>query len=284
MLSCGTLFASQPHLTGPITKALMANVPDMRHEKTDVLAPSSVRRQLSRWTFETALITGSSRGLGRQLAVKLASEGVKKLAIHYRTGFAEAQKTMRLVEDAGASAVLVQGDVADVAAAEALVHDAAQRLGGCDIFVQSVCPPLSEIYEHVMSTELSLSKWQTAFDTQARAFFICARTAAKYMQHGGRIIGLSYSHSGRTGGWQPGVGMGPAKAAMDSIVGYFAVALGQRGITVNTVSPGMSDGGVMEQRHRSSGPMTQWDRIRVDADATAGHTAGYRRCVCVALQ
>jgi enoyl-[acyl-carrier protein] reductase III len=101
-------------------------------------------------------------------------------------------------------------------------------------------PPLAEIYESVMATELSLEKWQLAFDTQARAFFISARTAARFMRGGGRVTGLSYSQSGKTGGWQPSVGMGPAKAAMDSIGRYFAVALGRYGVTVNTVNPGMS--------------------------------------------
>jgi NAD(P)-dependent dehydrogenase (short-subunit alcohol dehydrogenase family) len=197
--------------------------------------------------FQTALVTGSSRGIGRQIAVKLANEGVGKIAVHYRTGRSEAERTLSLIEAAGGSGILVQGDVADAVAAENLVKEAAQQLGGCDIFVQSVCPPLGEIYEHVMSTELSLDKWQLAFDTQARAFFVCARAAAKFMSDGGRIIGLSYSQSGRTGGWQPWVGMGPAKAAMDSISRYFAVALGQYGVTVNTVSPGMSDGGIMGQ-------------------------------------
>jgi enoyl-[acyl-carrier protein] reductase III len=197
--------------------------------------------------FQTALITGSSRGMGRQIAVKLATEGVRKIAIHYRTGKSDAETTLSLVEAAGAAGVLVQGDVADPAAAENLVKEAAQKIGGCDIFVQSVCPPLGEIYEHVMATDLALEKWQLAFDTQARAFFVCARTAAKFMQGGGRIIGLSYTQGGKTGGWQPWVGMGSAKAAMDSISRYFAVALGRHGITVNTVSPGMSDAGVMEQ-------------------------------------
>ena len=197
--------------------------------------------------FQTALITGSSRGLGRQIAVKLASEGVEKIAIHYRTGRSDAETTLSLIETQGASGVLVQGDVADAVVAENLVTEAAQKLGGCDIFVQSVCPPLGEIYEHVMATGLSMEKWQLAFDTQARAFFVCARTAAKFMREGGRIIGLSYTQSGKTGGWQPWVGMGSAKAAMDSIGRYFAVALGRYGVTVNTVSPGMSNGGVMLQ-------------------------------------
>lgn len=163
------------------------------------------------------------------------------MAIHYRTGKLDAEKTLSLIEAEGASGVLVQGDVANVQVAENIVNEAADKLGGCDIYVQSVVPRLTEIYEHVLSTELSLEKWQLAFDTQARAFFICARTAAKFMTGGGRIIGLSYSIGGRTGGWQPWVGMGSAKAAMDSISRYFAVALGRHGITVNTVSPGFSD-------------------------------------------
>ncbi|MBI3867381.1 MAG: SDR family oxidoreductase [Verrucomicrobia bacterium] len=191
--------------------------------------------------FQTALITGSSRGLGRQIAVKLAREGVKKIAIHYRTGKSDAETTLSLIEAEGASGTLVQGDVANASGGENIVMEAAKKLGGCDIYVQSVVPRLGEIYEHVMATELSLEKWQLAFDTQARAFFVCARTAAKFMSGGGRIIGLSYTMGGRTGGWQPWVGMGSAKAAMDSISRYFAVALGRHGITVNTVSPGFSD-------------------------------------------
>src|SRR5215467_8060201 len=138
--------------------------------------------------FQTALITGSSRGLGRQIAVKLATEGVRKIAVHYRAGRSDAETTLSLIEAAGASGVLVQGNVADAAAAESLVEEAAQKLGGCDIYVQSVVPRLGEIYEHVMATELSLEKWQLAFDTQARAFFVCARTAAKFMKNGGRIV------------------------------------------------------------------------------------------------
>ena len=51
--------------------------------------------------FQTALITGSSRGLGRQIAVKLAMEGVKKIAIHYRTGRSDAESTLSLIEAAG---------------------------------------------------------------------------------------------------------------------------------------------------------------------------------------
>jgi len=58
---------------------------------------------------------------------------------------------LSLIEAQGASGVLVQGDVADAVVAENLVNEAAQKLGGAYTFVQSVCRPLEEIYQHVMS-------------------------------------------------------------------------------------------------------------------------------------
>ena len=150
--------------------------------------------------FTTALIIGSSRGIGRGIAVKLAREGVQKIAVHYRTRKKEAETTVSQLREAGATAILVQGDVADPTVAENIVNEAASKLGGCDIFILSVVPPLEEIYEHTMSTEVPLAKWQLAFDTQARGFFVCARTAAKYMTRGGRILALSYTPGARTGG------------------------------------------------------------------------------------
>jgi enoyl-[acyl-carrier protein] reductase III len=173
--------------------------------------------------------------------VKLAREGVQKIAVHYRTRKKEAETTLSLLRQAGATGVLVQGDISDATVAENIVKEAAEKLGGCDIFILSVVPPLEEIYEHTLATEVPLAKWQLAFDTQARGFFVCARAAAKYMTRGGRILALSYAPGGRTGGWQPWVGMGSAKAALDSMCRYFAVALGRHGITVNTISPGCCD-------------------------------------------
>jgi len=191
--------------------------------------------------FDSALITGSSRGLGRAIAVKLAQEGVQRIGVHYLTRREEAEKTAAQVRAAGAEAVLFQGDTADAARAAAIVEEAAEALGGCDIFIQSVVPTLDKIFEPTLATEVPLEKWQIAYDTQARAFFVGAPAAAKHMRRGGRIIALSYTPGGTTGGWQPWVGMGSAKAAVESMCRYFAVALGRHGITVNAVSPGVSD-------------------------------------------
>jgi len=174
--------------------------------------------------------------------------------------------------------------VSDAVAAENLVKEAAQKLGGCDIFIQSVCPPLGEIYEHVMATELSLEKWQRAFDTQARAFFVGARTAAQFMRGGGRIIGMSYSQSGRTGGatvggngigegsngqYQP-VLRGGARAAWDH---------GEYGEPWNVGC--RSDG---TDSARVPGCREGMGRVRMDAYAKAWHSGGYCGRLCAALQ
>src|SRR5258708_11560849 len=65
------------------------------------------------------------------------------------------------------------------------------------------------------------------------------------MTTGGRIIGISFAPGGRFGSWQPWVAMGAAKAAMEVLVRYFAVALARQGITVNTISPGWVEDSVL---------------------------------------
>jgi len=65
------------------------------------------------------------------------------------------------------------------------------------------------------------------------------------MGEGGRIFAITYAEGSRTGGLQPWVGMGSAKAAMESLVRYFAVALARRGITVNAISPGWTEDSVL---------------------------------------
>lgn len=86
-----------------------------------------------RITFESAVIIGSSRGVGRAIAIKLAQEGVKRIGIHYLTRRDEAEKTLAQVRDAGADGVLVQADTSDAERAQTVVEEAASKLGGCDI-------------------------------------------------------------------------------------------------------------------------------------------------------
>jgi len=93
--------------------------------------------------------------------------------------------------------------------------------------------------------DIPLEHWDAAFDSQAKAFLLGVREAARLMPDGGRVVALTYAAGSRTGGLQPWVGMGSAKAALESLVRYFAVALAKRRITVNAVSPGWTEDSVL---------------------------------------
>jgi len=92
---------------------------------------------------------------------------------------------------------------------------------------------------------VKLEQWDAAFDSQAKAFLVGVREAVSLMGKGGRILAVTYAMGSRTGGWQPWVGMGSAKAALESLVRYFAVTLAKRGITVNAISPGWTEDSVL---------------------------------------
>lgn len=84
-----------------------------------------------------------------------------------------------------------------------------------------------------------------ALDSQAAAFLVGAQESSRLMRLGGRILAVTYAPSARTGSWQPWVAMGAGKAAVEALVRYFAVALARRGITVNAISPGLTDDSVL---------------------------------------
>ena len=182
-----------------------------------------------------ALITGGSRGIGRGIALKLAEQGVK-IAIHYYQNEAAATDTLMKIRERGADGLVLQADVTRPEDIHRMFNRIQSDFGRLEILVSNARPELPAFYQPPMT--ITLEQWHAALDSQARAFLIEVQEAARLMADGGRILAITYSPSGRTGSWQPWVAMGSAKAALDSLVRYFAVALGPRGITVNAISPG----------------------------------------------
>jgi NAD(P)-dependent dehydrogenase (short-subunit alcohol dehydrogenase family) len=194
--------------------------------------------------WKTAFVTGGSRGIGRGIVLKLADSGVRKIAINYLSNDAAAEETARKLKDRGAEAILVRGDIgkpADVERMFATVKSAFD--GSLGIFVHSARPNPGPWLAGPM--EVTPEGLHQAFDTASVAMTMACQRCAPLMTGGGRIIGITYAPGGRTGSWQVWLAMGGGKAAMESTIRYFAVALAKKGITVNSVSPNTVDDSVL---------------------------------------
>ena len=189
-----------------------------------------------------ALITGSSRGIGRGIALALAESNVK-VAVHYFQNEAAANETLTEVRKRGSDGFVVQADVTKPESIAAMFRKVKAEFGTLDIFVSNARPEVPEFFQVLM--DITLEQWDTAFDSQAKALLVGAREAIALMRDGGRIFAITYGEGSRTGGLQPWVGMGSAKAAMESLVRYLAVAVAKRGITVNAISPGWTEDSVL---------------------------------------
>ena len=189
-----------------------------------------------------ALVTGSSRGIGRGIALALAENGVN-IAIHYFQNQGAAIETLAQVRHRGSDGLLLQADVMSPDQIAEMFRKVKTNFEKLDIFVSNARPEAPTFYQSPF--DINLRQWDTALDSQATAFLVGVREALPLMTDGGRIFALTYGQGSRTGGLQPWVGMGSAKAALESLVRYFAVAVAKRGITVNAISPGWTEDSVL---------------------------------------
>jgi enoyl-[acyl-carrier protein] reductase III len=189
-----------------------------------------------------ALVTGSSRGIGRGIALKLAGEGAT-VAIHYYRNHEAASDTLARIRELGSDGVIVQANVCLVDDIRRMFAEIRDTFGALDIFVANARPDVGTFYEPTLT--IGLAQWETAMDSQAKAFLVGVQQAASIMPDQGRVIAVTYAPGGRHGSWQSWVGMGAAKSALEVLCRYFAVALAPRGITVNALSPGWIEDSVL---------------------------------------
>ena len=191
---------------------------------------------------KTVLVTGGSRGIGRGIALKLAQGGAR-VAINYYQNKEAAEETLAKVQASGSSGFIIQADITKPDDIHQMFNAVKNEFGSLDIFVSNARPEAGTFFYPPL--DITLEQWDIAVDSQAKAFLIATREAISMMPDGGRILAITYAMGSRTGGLQPWVGMGAAKAALQSLVQYFAVALAKRGITVNAISPGWTEDSVL---------------------------------------
>ncbi|OIP44163.1 MAG: enoyl-[acyl-carrier-protein] reductase [Desulfobacterales bacterium CG2_30_60_27] len=182
---------------------------------------------------KVALVTGSSRGIGQAIAMRLAENGVN-IVVNYVRHRQDAEKTAAAIAAKGARCLVVKANVAseeDVAAMFARIRDDYGRL---DILVSNAA---SGVLKPVM--ELSTRHWNWAMEINARALLTLTQQAVPLMAPGGRI--LAVSSLGAVRAIENYTAVGASKAALESLVRHLAVELGPMGINVNTISAGAVD-------------------------------------------
>jgi len=182
----------------------------------------------------SVLVTGGSRGIGREIALRFADLGAARVAIGYLRSDRAAEATAAELRDRGAEPVLVRGNVASARVAAEVA-----ALGPLDVLVHNAA---TGVIRPALETEDKHFDW--TMSANARALIALARAASPNMAAGSSIVAVSSLGSVRV--LENYALVGASKAALEAIVRYLAVELAPRDIRVNTVSAGLVDTGALD--------------------------------------
>lgn len=184
-------------------------------------------------TQKVALITGSSKGIGKAIALQLALKGYD-IVINYARSKKSALETAEQIEALGRKVLTVKANVGDVSKIKEMFAHIDQEFGRLDIFVNNAA---SGVQRPAM--ELQESHWDWTLNINSKALLFCAQEAAKLMERngGGKIV--SISSIGAIRYLENYTAVGVSKAALEALTRYLAVELAPKNIVVNAISGGV---------------------------------------------
>ena len=179
---------------------------------------------------KVAIVTGGSRGIGRAVAERLASDG-NAVAVTYVSSAQAAQELVGTVQDGGGRAVAIRADVSDAVQVQALFEQTESKFGGVDIVVAA-----AGIMRPALLVQATDTDFTEHVQVNIRGTFNILREAARRVRDGGRIITFSSTTVALNA---PGYGIYNAtKGAVEGFTRVLAKEVGPRGITVNAIAPG----------------------------------------------
>lgn len=182
---------------------------------------------------KTALVTGSGRGIGRAIAMRLAQAGAN-VVFNYHRNQAPAEEAAALARKMGVRALVVRANLSKVEDIDLLFEAAASEFDGLDIFINNAASGFNR-----PALQQKVTGWDWTMNVNARAFLFAAQRAAPLMEKrgGGHIVAISSPGSTRV--MPDYVAVGASKAALESLTRYLAVELAANNIIVNAVAPGL---------------------------------------------
>lgn len=210
---------------------------------------------------KVAIITGSSSGVGAEVALKLAQLGAS-VVVNYANSREGAEQTATLIEQAGGRAVICQADVSDEKQCQALVKTAIDAYGRLDILVNNA--GTTTYVQHSELDLLSDEIWESTLGTNLMGPFYMTRAALPELrrQGGGEVVMTSSIASMTTYG--SSMAYCASKAALNSMARCLAKAIGGDNIRVNAICPGLIDG-----RWAQQGWGEAWEDVKAMATEQA---------------
>ena len=221
-----------------------------------------------RFDGASVLVTGGSRGIGKEIALRFARLGAHRVAIGYMRGDKPAEETAAELREAGAEAVLVRGNVASSRIAEQVA-----ALGPLDVLVHAAA---TGVIRRALETEDK--HWDWTMSANARDLLSLTRAAAPSMPQGSSVVAISSLGSTRV--LEDYVLVGVSKAALETLVRYLAVELAPRGIRVNAVSAGVVDTGALEHFPQKEAMLEMGERNPVGRRVTPEDVAACVTFLC----